>query len=450
MPGRFDRAALAAELAATLGVAVPLVGANLAQMAMGVTDTIMVGYLGGAPLAAAGLGSALYFTVVVLVQGVVSAVSPLAAHALGAGDPGRAGRIAGGGLALAVVAGLPLAAAMAVLDRLLAGLGYDPALAGEVGAFLRAIAWGAPGFIVFAALRGFLAAARHPGAVVAVVALCLPANAALNWLLIFGHFGLPPLGIAGSGLASAINQWLMAAGLALAVGALPGLRRYRLFAAAGTARWREIREILALGLPIGGIMGIEIGVFVSASVLIGLLGADALGAHQIVLTFASLTFMVPLGIGQAATVRVAGELGAGDRAAARRAVAVALALGIAFMAGAAILLWTAPQQIVGLYISRADPANRAIVALAIRLCAIAALFQVFDGIQTISAGALRGYRDTAVPMLLAAVGYWAIGFAVGAALALPLGYGVIGFWWGLALGLFSVALLLGARLAKHR
>src|SRR5579885_3462575 len=436
MPGRFDRAALAAELAATLGVAVPLVGANLAQMAMGVTDTIMVGYLGGAPLAAAGLGSALYFTVVVLVQGVVSAVSPLAAHALGAGDPGRAGRIAGGGLALAVVAGLPLAAAMAVLDRLLAGLGYDPALAGEVGAFLRAIAWGAPGFIVFAALRGFLAAARHPGAVVAVVALCLPANAALNWLLIFGHFGLPPLGIAGSGLASAINQWLMAAGLALAVGALPGLRRYRLFAAAGTARWREIREILALGLPIGGIMGIEIGVFVSASVLIGLLGADALGAHQIVLNFASLTFMVPLG--------------AGDRAAARRAVAVALALGIAFMAGAAILLWTAPQQIVGLYISRADPANRAIVALAIRLCAIAALFQVFDGIQTISAGALRGYRDTAVPMLLAAVGYWAIGFAVGAALALPLGYGVVGFWWGLALGLFSVALLLGARLAKHR
>src|SRR5579885_1663540 len=167
MPGRFDRAALAAELAATLGVAVPLVGANLAQMAMGVTDTIMVGYLGGAPLAAAGLGSALYFTVVVLVQGVVSAVSPLAAHALGAGDPARAG---------------------------------------EVGAFLRAIAWGAPGFIVFAALRGFLAAARHPGAVVAVVALCLPANAALNWLLIFGHFGLPPLGIAGSGLASAINQ----------------------------------------------------------------------------------------------------------------------------------------------------------------------------------------------------------------------------------------------------
>jgi MATE family multidrug resistance protein len=208
---------------------------------------------------------------------------------------------------------------------------------------------------------------------------------------------------------------------------------------------RHIRDILALGLPIGGIIALETGVFLTTGILIGLLGADALGAHQLVINFASLCFMVPLGIGQAATVRVALELGGGRPAQASLAGFVALALGAAVMVVAALAIWTAPLAICRLYIDVDDPANRELVAIALRLLAIAGLFQMADGVQAIAAGALRGYHDTTVPMVLAAIGYWGIGFAGGWALAFPLGHGAVGLWWGLALGLLAVASLLTLR-----
>jgi len=205
-------------------------------------------------------------------------------------------------------------------------------------------------------------------------------------------------------------------------------------------------SILRLGLPIGGIMGVEVGVFLAAGILMGLLGAAALGAHQLVLNCAGVSFMVPLGLGQAATVRVAYELGAGRTFAARRAAYTALALGVGFMGATAVVLWTVPQPIIAVYIDIADPANRETVQIARRLLAIAAAFQVFDGVQTIAAGALRGYRDTLIPMLLAGFGYWGAGFLGGWLLAFPFGYEAVGLWWGLALGLAVVALLLTLRL----
>jgi MATE family multidrug resistance protein len=181
-------------------------------------------------------------------------------------------------------------------------------------------------------------------------------------------------------------------------------------------------------------------------ILMGLLGADALGAHQLVLNVASVTFMVPLGLGQAATVRVAFQLGLGAPAAARRAGYVAVALGASFMVTMAMLLLLMPRTIASAYVSLDDPANRGLVAIAVRLLVIAALFQIFDGVQVIAVGALRGYRDTAVPMLIAAIGYWAIGFAASWLLAFPLGLGAVGLWWGLALGLAVVAISLTLRL----
>src|SRR5579884_653089 len=439
---------LAAELCATLALAAPLAAANLAQMAMSVTDTVMVGRLGALPLAAAGLGGMLYFTGGIVLQGVLSAVAPLAGHALGAGDRGRAGRIAGAGLMLAVLLALPFIAALAELDHVLRALGYKAALAAEIGRYLRAIAWGGPAFLGFAVLRSLLAVLSHTPSIMAVLLLCVVGNAALDWVLIFGHLGMPALGAAGAGYASAVNQWLIFAGLALCLRVRPGLADVRVWRNAGMARCSEMAEILRLGLPIGGIMGIEVGVFMTAGILMGLLGAAALGAHQIVLNCAGVTFMVPLGLGQAATVRVAHELGAGRPEAARRAGFVALALGIAFMSMAAAALWTFPWAIIAVYVDIADPANRGVVQIARRLLAIAALFQVFDGMQTIAAGALRGYKDTMVPMVLATFGYWGAGFAGGWCLAFPLGYGAVGLWWGLALGLAVVALLLTLRL--HR
>jgi MATE family multidrug resistance protein len=434
------------ELRATLALAAPLAAANLAQMAMAVTNTVMVGRLGTMPLAAAGLGGMLYFTGGVMLQGVVSAVAPLAAHALGAGNRAAAGRTAGAGLVLAVLLALPFVAVLMSLDRLLTALGYDAALAAEIGRYLRAIAWGCPAFLGVAVLRSLLAALSHTRAVMVVLFICIAGNAVLNWVLIFGHLGAPALGTAGSGYASAINQWLMLGGLALCARIMPRFSALRMLHNAFAASWSEMAQILRLGLPIGGMRGIEVGVFMTAGVLMGLLGTAALGAHQLVLNCAGITFMVPLGLSQAVTVRVAYELGAGRALAARLAWRVALALGIGFMSAAAVVLWSAPDAIIGVYVDIADPANRDTVEIARRLIAVAAIFQVFDGMQVIAAGALRGYRDTMVPMLLATFGYWGVGFGGCWLFAFPLGYGPVGLWWGLALGLAAAALLLTLRL----
>jgi MATE family multidrug resistance protein len=428
-------------------------------MAMGLTDTIMVGALGALPLAAVGLGSGVYFTSVLVCHGVLSAVAPLASFALGAGDREAVGRVTASGLLLAAGLTVPVVGAVLLAEALLGLVGYDPALTEEIGRYLRAIVWGVPGSLGFAVLRCLFATLSRARVVMVVLLLCVPVNAALNWMLIFGHLGVPPLGVAGSGYASAICVWLMLLGLAAATALLPrgdpvilpwGHRLRLCFAgtpADGTLA--DIRRILALGLPIGGLQALEIGVFVSSAALMGLFGVEALAAHQIAITCASFTFMVPMGIGQAATVRVATERGAAAWQAARRAGFVALALGVAFMAAAAIVFWTMPALIVGAFVATGDPANRPLVALAIEFLAIAAVFQIVDGMQSVASGALRGYHDTKVPMLIAALGYWGIGFAGGWALAFPLGIGPAGLWWGFVIGLATVATLLVARLIER-
>jgi len=429
---------------ATVAVAGPLAAANLAQMAMGFTNTVVVGSLGSAALAAAGLGASLYFTIAMVCSGILTAVAPLSAHAIGARDNRRAGRVAGAGLVLAALLATPVIAALLMANRLLVMLGYDPALAIEIGRFLGAIAWAAPGFLGFAVLRSFLVAASHSRTVMIALILCIPMNAGLNWILVFGHLGAPALGIAGSGCSTAVIQWLMFTGLAFYARLAPSLAEYRM--RPSLRCWGEIGRILRLGLPIGGILGLEIGVFAAAGIVMGLLGADALGAHQLVMNCISVIFMVPLGIAQAVTVRVAVALGSGAPDAARRAASVAIALGVVYMAIMAVVLVAAPRTIAKIYVDIDAPANRGLVGIALYLLVIAALFQIFDGVQAIAAGALRGYRDTAVPLLLAVIGYWGVGFAGGWVLAFPAGFGPIGLWSGLAVGLAAVAVMLTLRL----
>ena len=443
------RSPILSETRATLALALPLAAANLSQMAMSVIDTVMVGTLGAVPLAAVALGGGFYFTSVVVCQGVLNAVAPLAAYHIGAGDRAAAGRIAGSGLVLAALLAGPVIVTMTLGAGLLHLIGYDPALADEIDRFLRAVCWGAPGFLVFAVLRSFLAALSHPRVVMLVLALCVPANAGLNWMLIFGHLGASPMGLTGAAYASAIVQWLMMLGLAAVVwmlrrrGRAPRLRG-RMHGLAS-----DFRRILVLGGPIGGLQALEIGVFVVSAAVVGLFGADPLAAHQIAINYASITFMVPMGISQAATVRVAAARGAGTLAGARRAALVGFGLGVVFMAVSAIVIWTVPGTIVAAYVSVSDPANRELIALALRFLAFAAAFQIVDGAQVVAAGALRGYEDTVVPMLFAAIGYWGIGFAGGWALTFPLGLGPIGMWWGFVLGLAVVATLLTLRLYRQ-
>jgi MATE family, multidrug efflux pump len=344
-----------------------------------------------------------------------------------------------------VLLSLPIVAILAVMPLLLAALGYDPELVAAIAHYLWVTCWGAPAFLGYTVLRFLLVAVFRARIVMLVSLLGVPLNAGLNWVLIFGHLGAPALGIDGSAAATAIVQWLtlvfFAAYMALAATRVPVRLRGGV--------WREIPGILRLGLPIGALRALEIGLFVMTGVLMGVLGADALGAHQLVFNVAGVCFMVPLGLAQTATVRVAFQLGAGAPVAARRAAYVALVLGALFMGGTAVMLFAAPRPLVGLYLDLADPGNQGLIAVALQLFFIAALFQVFDGMQVIAVGALRGYRDTAVPMLIAAVGYWAIGFAGGCLLAFPLGHGAIGLWSGLATGLAVVAVALTVRLRSQ-
>jgi multidrug resistance protein, MATE family len=443
-----SRSPIATELRATLTIAAPLAAANLAQMTIGFTNAAMVGRLGSVPLAAAGLGASLYVTIGIALQGIITALAPLAAHALGAGDRERAARIAGQGLALAFIFALPFVALIMTFDDLLVRFGYDPALAAEIRRYQHAIVWGAPAMLTMGALRSFLAAQARTRPIMLVLCGGVAVNAALNWVLIYGHLGAPALGVAGAGYATATNQWIMMGAVACYVAATPALSAARVARGIVAWRWGEIDAILRLGLPIGGIFLLEIGSFVATGVLMGLIGADALAANQIVGNCIGFTFMVPFGLAQAATVRIAFECGSGRRDAAWHAAVVALSLGICFMVAASIVLWVAPRAIIAVYIDVSAAENAAVIAVAVQLFVIAALFQVFDGMQAVAAGALRGYKDTAIPMLLAGVGYWGFGFVGSWVLAFPLGYGAPGLWWGLAIGTVVVGVLLTLRL--HR
>src|ERR1700731_4130012 len=309
-----DRPHIAAEIRATLAVAAPLAAANLAQMAMQVTNAVMVGHLGAVPLAAAGLGNALNATLLMTSQGLLTAVAPMAAHSIGAGDHPAAGRVAGGGLIVATAVAAPMMATLMVVPPLLSRLGYEPGLVAEMGRFLWAISWGIPGFLGAAVLRFLLIAAFRTRIVMIVPLLAVPLNLVLNWVLIFGHWGMPALGSAGSGCATAIVQWLTLFSFALYM----LIARARISVSMGRGVRRQIPGILRLGLPIAAMRGLEIGVFVMTGVMMGMIGADALAAHQLVFNVAGVCFMVPLGIAQAATVRVAYQLGRTEPSAARR------------------------------------------------------------------------------------------------------------------------------------
>jgi len=388
----------AVELRALLAIAAPLAAANVAQMLMGLTSTIMVGHLGSAALASAGLGGSLYFTLVIVCRSVLAAVAPLAAHAIGADEHHEAGLLAGTGLVMAGIIAMPIIVVLRLLGPLLGAIGYSPVLAAGVGEYLSAVCWGAPAFLAFEVLRALLAATSRARAVMLAVVLAIPANALLGWTFIFGHLRMPALGIVGAGYATATIQWSMALGLTLLLLTLPRQTTLRLPRQIA----QRVRAILRLGLPIGGLIALEVGVFAVAGILMGLFGADALAAHQLALNVASLTFMIPLGIGQAATVRVAFELGASAPRAAHRAGVVALLVGVIIMMACGLLIWMAPRAIAGVYLDLQDPANHVTSVIVLEFLTVAAVFQVFDGIQVIAAGALRGHRDTAVPLLIAA------------------------------------------------
>jgi len=434
------------ELGATLALAWPLILANLTQQLIQATDVLLMGRLGATQLAAATLALNLTWTFSIFLLGLITASSPMMATALGqrfnaVRDVRRTFRA---GLWLIAIVMPPYWLLMWQVGGMMRAFGISDELASQGQIFLRAYMWLVAPWLIFQLLRNFVAAVERPRIVLWLSVAGIALNALLSWSLMFGHFGLPALGLVGSGVGSTIT-WVILCGALISVTSLDRkFRRFHLFG----HWWRFDRQrtisMVKLGWPIGATMGLEIGVFALAAYFMGWIGAPAVAAHAIALQLAALTFMVPLGLGQAATVRVGLALGRGDEAGITRAGWAAWVMGLGFMATMALVMWVIPRELITLFINDV-PANALVIALAVSFLRVAAAFQLVDGAQVIGAGMLRGLHDTRWPLIFAFFGYWVVGLGIGAWLAFAADWRGVGIWVGLASGLAAVAALMLAR-----
>ena len=437
------------ELAALVRLAAPLVGANLLQMTVYAVDVIFVSRLGPVPLAASTLGVFLLSLIMWALIGFVSACAPLIAAELGrrahaVREVRRSFRMA---MWLGVLASVVSMLGLSQGERIMLWLGQDPVVSGRAGAFLDILLWVMLPNVLAAVMRTVAAALGRQGWAVAVTFLALLLNIAGNWLLVFGHGGFSALGLEGSAIASCVTAVVTLAAWIAILAFDPKLRRYRLFGRWWRPEWRRVGDIARLGAPIALTFTLEGALFGGAAFLMGLIGVAEVDAHAIALNIAALAFQVPFGIAQAATIRVGMAYGAQDRAWIARAGWVAIVLGTGFMVATAAAIWLAPRLFIGLYIDVDDPAHAGVVALAVQYLALAAAFQLFDGAQAVTAGALRGVQDTRMPMLIAGIGYWVAGFGTAIWLGFRAGWAGVGIWAGLAVGLLVVSVLLVARWA---
>jgi MATE family multidrug resistance protein len=432
------------EARATLALAWPLIVTNIAQSLIHATDVLLLGLKGPRSLAAATLGVNLYLGFLIFGIGLVTAAAPMIAKELGerrhsVRDVRRTVRQS---MWAAIAIALPVWAILWHTAPILVAIGQEPALAADAQTFVRALQWGFLPYLCYLVLRSFISGLERPiwSLIVGLVAVVF--NGVVNYGLIFGRLGLPELGLVGAGIGSASASLIMFLGMALVVTRHPRFRRYRLFGRFWRADWPRFREVWRIGLPIAVTLALEITIFNAAVFLMGLFGAEAVAAHAIAIQIAALAFMVPMGIGQAATVRVGLAYGRRDPEGITRAGWTAFALGVGFMCCTALLIFAAPGTLVSAFLDPTDPSNRPVISLAISFLMAAALFQVFDGAQVVGAGMLRGLQDTKVPMIYAAFGYWVIGLLTGIGLGFGLGWGGLGIWLGLATGLAAVAVLM--------
>jgi MATE family multidrug resistance protein len=442
-------AALGGEIRPLLRLALPLAVAQGGQALMGLVDTAVVGHAGALPLAGVGLGVALFMAFAILGMGVMHGVDPLVSQAIGAGDPRRARRVLWQGTWLAGGLAALLAIPFAIAPRVLVPFGIEAAVAETATSYLLWRLPGLPFLFVFFGARAYLQSLGTTRPIVVATVVANVANVALDVLLVFGGAALPgaawpltevpAMGAAGAALATSLVLVLQVAVLSRAVSAVP-------VPGGPVSRRpdpREIAEAVRVGLPIGLHMGAEVGVFVLAGVLAARLGRIPLAAHQLATAVASLTFTVAVGFGNAGSVRVGWAVGARDREGARRAGLAAFTVGAAFMTVAGGLFLSLPGPIARLLTS--DPA---VVAAAIPLLRVAALFQISDGLQGVGAGVLRGAGETRFTFAANVVGHWGLGFPAAVLLAFPAGLGVTGLWWGFVLGLSAVAVALVARFLR--
>ncbi|MGB3865836.1 MAG: MATE family efflux transporter [Xanthobacteraceae bacterium] len=440
----FTRAAWLEEFRATLALGWPMVLTNLAQIALTTTDVIVLGRLGPSALAAATLGVNLYFGLLIFAIGLVTATSPMMAEAIGRKRHvvREVRRTFRQGLWSAVMVAIPAWLLLWHAEAVLLAFGQEPQLAADAQVFMRELQWGFLPALGFITLRSFVTALERPIAAMIVTVVAILFNILANWVLVFGHLGFPALGLRGSGLATTLSNTFMFLGLTVVVLMDRRFRRFHLFGRWWRPDWPRLAMLWRLGVPIGATMALEITLFNAAVFLMGLFGVAAIAAHSIAIQIAAASFMVPLGLGQAATVRVGLAHGGRDADGVTRAGWAAFVLAISFMAVMSVVLLTMPRTLIGIFVATDDPANAAVVETAVLFLLWAAIFQIADGAQVVGAGMLRGLQDTRVPMLYAAFGYWGCGMPLSLLFAFKLGYGGVGIWVGLASGLAVVAVLM--------
>lgn len=433
------------EISALLVIGLPLIGAYLAEFAMFVTTKIVVGRLGYHELAAVGIAGNTAFEILVILMGILSIVGVLCAQAEGGGRKKDAGVAVRQGLLVSLVLGLPAMWGVWHIDAFLDWTGQDPVVVALAGDYLRMLSPSVLPVLFFAVLRNFVAAMAQPRMVMVITVISVGINYLLTLWLVNGGFGVPAMGVGGAGLATTLVNWLMFLMLLVHVYRKPSLRGYGVF----LGRWRVdlpvCWEILYLGIPVAGLVALEAGLFLAASVLSGRISAETLAAYEITLSWVGVSFMTALGLAEATMVRVAHGIGSDSPAAARRAGMVGMGLGVSILVTLVVFPLVFGHGIAAIFIDPGDPGSDVVTAMVIEFLAIAAIFQVFDGLQAIAARALRGMKDNFAPLWIAAFGYWVLGIGGGAWLAFGLEMGGHGIWWGMALGLLATASLLAWR-----
>ena len=424
-------------------LAAPLILAEIGWMMMGVVDTMMVGRVSADAMGAVSIGAIVFYTTGIFASGLLLGLDTLVSQAFGAGDLKECRRWLVAGTWLALGLALPVMVVVWASAPLLAQFGIDAGVLRQTGPYLRALNWSTLPLLLFFGLRRYLQSLNVARPIMLTLISANLVNLAANWILVFGNLGAPRMGAEGAGWATTISRLYMMAILAVVV--------WRHDRGLIHESWRphaaRIRELLRLGFPAALQIGLETGVFATVTVLIGTLSATALAGHQIALTTVSMTFMMPLGISSAAAVRVGQALGREDPEGAARSGWTALALGGLAMSVAALVLLVMPEWIARLF----TPEQEVIAAGAV-LLRVAAFFQLFDGLQVVATGALRGTGDTRTPMLCHFAGYWLIGLPLGAVLCFHFALGAVGLWMGLSAGLILIGIVLAGfwRRAVHR
>ncbi|MCP4470599.1 MAG: MATE family efflux transporter [Gammaproteobacteria bacterium] len=426
-------------------IAIPLSAAYLAEFAMFLTTKMVVGKLGYHSLAAVGIAGDLTFEVIIVLLALLSIVGVLAAQAYGAGEKRELGDSVKQGLIVATGLAIPAMAIVWNLDLALIATEQDPRVIELARGYLRGITGAVLPVLWFGVFRNFVAVLSQTVSILMISIAAVALNYGLTVWLVYGGFGLAPLGLFGAGLATTIVSWFMFLALALHVYRKPMFRGYGVFKEKWRLRWPLCREILWLGLPIAGLAFLEAGLFVATSILSGVIGAKTLAAYEITAAWLGIPFVIAFGLAEATMIRVAHAIGRNSMPDARRAGFLGMGLVIAITASMIIVPVTYADEIIRVFITPEDPGFDRVAALTTQFLLIAALFMVFDGLQATAARALRGMKDNFVPLWIAGFGYWVLGIGGGSVLAFYYDMGGAGLWWGLAAGLAVAACLLSLR-----